>query len=53
MLTKVISEALLTNDNPMAAPNNISKSLVGSILLLDDAASHLSEVAETKLGANQ
>ena len=49
MLTKVISEALLTNDNPMAAPNNISKSLVGSILLLDDAASHLSEVAETKL----
>jgi len=49
MLTKVISQALLTNDNLMAAPKTISKSLVGSILLLDDAANHLSEMAETKL----
>lgn len=48
MLTKVISQALVSNDNSMAA-NSISKSLIGSILLFDDVASHFSETAEKKL----
>ncbi len=33
-LTKVIAQAIATNDNPLSSPNSVSKCLVGSILLL-------------------
>jgi ABC-type multidrug transport system fused ATPase/permease subunit len=49
LLTKVISQVVLTNDNPMSNPNSVSKSLVGSILLLDDITNHLNEIEEIKL----
>lgn len=33
-LTKVIAQTIASNDNPLSSPNSVSKSLVGSILLL-------------------
>lgn len=49
LLTKLIAQAILTNDNPTSTINSLSKSLVGSILLLDDVTNYLNEVEETKL----
>lgn len=46
LLTKVIAQTLLDNDNSMASPNSVSKSLVGSILLLDDVTNYLNEIEE-------
>ena len=46
LLTKVLAQLIAGNDNQQSTPNNIAKCLVGSILLLDDATSQMSEVDE-------
>ncbi len=48
-LTKVIAQAILTNENHTSNPNAVPKSLVGSVLLLDDITNHLNEIEEVKL----
>ena len=49
LLTKLIAQIVMSNDNPMASPSSLSKSLVGSILLLDDVTTYLDEITEAKL----
>jgi ABC-type multidrug transport system fused ATPase/permease subunit len=49
LLTKAIAQVVIANDNPMSNPNAVSKSLVGSILLLDDLTNQLDEGEEIKL----
>ncbi len=49
ILTKLIAQMVFTNDNPLSAPNSVKKSLVGSVLLLDDVTNHLNEMEEIKL----
>lgn len=49
LLTKLIAQVMLTNDNPMSATSSISRSLLGSVLLLDDVTNHLNELEEIKL----
>ncbi|GFH60771.1 hypothetical protein CTEN210_17247 [Chaetoceros tenuissimus] len=49
LLTKLFAQIVMSNDNPMASPSTLSKSLVGSILLLDDVTTHLDEITEAKL----
>ncbi|KAL3797852.1 hypothetical protein HJC23_006890 [Cyclotella cryptica] len=46
LLTKVLAQLIAGNDNQQASPNSITKCLIGSILLLDDATSQMSEVDE-------
>ena len=48
-LTKIIAETVLNNDYPLSAPDSVSKSLAGSILLFDDVTDHLNEIEEIKL----
>lgn len=49
LLTKLIAQIVLTNDNPLSAPNSVKRSLVGSVLLLDDVTNYLNELEEIKL----
>mmetsp|Transcript_7394 Transcript_7394/g.14000 ORF Transcript_7394/g.14000 Transcript_7394/m.14000 type:complete len:1388 (+) Transcript_7394:157-4320(+) len=49
LLTKLIAQVILTNDNPMSATSSISRSLLGSVLLLDDVTNNLNELEEIKL----
>jgi ABC-type bacteriocin/lantibiotic exporters, contain an N-terminal double-glycine peptidase domain len=49
LLTKLIAQIILTNDNPMSATSSITRSLLGSVLLLDDVTNHLNEIEEIKL----
>jgi len=49
LLTKVIAQTVLTHDYPMSSPNSVTKSLVGSLLLLDDVTNYLNEIEEVKL----
>jgi ABC-type multidrug transport system fused ATPase/permease subunit len=46
LLTKVIAQLIASNDNQQGSPNSIAKCLIGSILLLDDTTSQMSEVEE-------
>lgn len=48
LLTKVLAQLIAGNDNQQSSPNSIAKCLIGSILLLDDATSQMSEVDEAK-----
>jgi ABC-type multidrug transport system fused ATPase/permease subunit len=49
LLTKLLAQIVMSNDNPMSSPSSLSKSLVGSILLLDDVTINLDEITEAKL----
>lgn len=46
LLTRSIAQAVLGNDNPMTSPDAVQRSLIGSLLLLDDVTSHANEVEE-------
>jgi hypothetical protein len=46
LLTKILAQLLSGNDSQSTAPGTVRKSLVGSILLIDDATSQMSEVDE-------
>ncbi len=47
-LTKVLAQAIACNDNPLASSTSVTKSLVGSVLLLDDATAYMDEVEEAQ-----
>lgn len=49
LLTKILAQLISGNESHRTAPGNVRKSLVGSILLLDDATSLLSEVDEANI----
>lgn len=49
LLTRSIAQAVFSNDNPMASPDTVQRSLIGSLLLLDDVTSHVNEVEEAAL----
>lgn len=49
LLARVLAQAIYDNDNPASSGDNVDRCLVGSILLLDDATAHLSEVEEARL----
>jgi len=49
LLTKVIAQSILCNDNLMSSPDSVHNCLLGTILLLDDVTLHLSEIEEGKL----
>lgn len=49
ILAKVIAQTVYDNDNAAASTDKIENSLMGSVLLLDDATVLLSEVEEAKL----
>jgi len=49
LLTRSIAQAVLSNENPMASPDAVQRSLIGSLLLLDDATSLINEVEEATL----
>jgi ABC-type multidrug transport system fused ATPase/permease subunit len=46
LLTKVLAQLIAGNDSQQTSSNSIAKCLIGSILLLDDATSQMSEVDE-------
>ncbi|KAL3785901.1 hypothetical protein ACHAWO_006710 [Cyclotella atomus] len=48
LLTKVLAQLIAGNDSQQSSPNSIAKCLIGSILLLDDATSQMSEVDEAR-----
>lgn len=49
LLAKLIAQAVFDNDNSAASADKVENSLLGSLLLLDDATVLLSETDETKL----
>lgn len=49
ILAKVIAQTIYNNDNAASSTDKVENSLIGSILLLDDATVLLSEVEEAKL----
>lgn len=49
LLTKTLAQLIAGNEQQLASPDNIKKSLIGSVLLLDDATSQMSEVEEAHL----
>ena len=49
ILTKVLAQLILGNENQLSSPGIIRKCLIGSILLLDDATSQMSEVDEANM----
>jgi len=49
LLTKVIAQSILCNDNPISSPDSVHNCLLGTILLLDDVTLHLSEIEEGRL----
>ena len=49
ILAKVLSQAIFTNDNPMASPDTVAKCLVGSVLFLDDVTAYMSEIEEARV----
>lgn len=42
----MLAQLIAGNDNQISSPNTVTKSMIGSILLLDDATSTMSEVDE-------
>ena len=48
VLTKILAQTIFCNDNPMSSPDSITRCMLGSILLLDDATAHMSEIEEAK-----
>jgi len=52
ILTKVLAQSILCNDNPMSSPNSIAGCLVGSVLLLDDATMYMDEEEEAQFIQN-
>ena len=49
LLARVIAQAVFGNDNPMTSPDAVQRSLIGSLLLLDDVTTHANEVEEATL----
>jgi ABC-type hemin transport system ATPase subunit len=49
LLARVVAQAVYDNENAIGTHDKIEKCLMGSLLLLDDATLHLSEVEETRL----
>jgi ABC-type cobalamin transport system ATPase subunit len=49
ILAKVIAQTIFDNDNAAASTDKVENSLMGSVLLLDDATVLLSEVEEAKV----
>ncbi|GKY96985.1 hypothetical protein MPSEU_000657400 [Mayamaea pseudoterrestris] len=49
LLARVLAQAIYDNDNSASSGDSIDKCLIGSILLLDDATAHFSEVDEARL----
>lgn len=49
LLTKTLAQLIAGNDQQLSSPDNIRTCMLGSILLLDDAASQMSEVDEAHL----
>lgn len=49
LFAKVIAHVLYNNDNPSTSTQQIQNSLVGSVLILDDFTSHLSEAEEVRI----
>jgi len=49
LLTKILAQLISGNDQQLSSPDNIRKCMIGSILLLDDATSQMSEVDEAHL----
>mmetsp|Transcript_25491 Transcript_25491/g.38133 ORF Transcript_25491/g.38133 Transcript_25491/m.38133 type:complete len:905 (+) Transcript_25491:327-3041(+) len=47
-LTKVLAQAIACNDNPLASSTSVARSLVGSVLLLDDVTAYMDEVEEAQ-----
>lgn len=49
MVARVLAQAIYDNENSAGNNDNVENCLVGSMLLLDDAFAHFSEVDEAKL----
>ena len=49
LLTKILAQVISGNENQPSSPTNVRKCMVGSILLLDDATSQMSEEDEAQL----
>ena len=49
LLSRAIAQAVFGNDNPMTSPDAVQRSLVGSLLLLDDVTAHANEIEEATL----
>ena len=49
ILAKVLSQAIFTNDNPLASPDSVTKCLLGSVLFLDDVTAYMSEIDEARI----
>lgn len=49
LFARALTQTILDNDNPASSDNRTEKSLIGSLLLLDDVMVHMSEVEEAKL----
>ena len=49
ILTKTLAQLISGNENQLSSPDTVRKCLIGSILLLDDATSQMSEVNEAQL----
>lgn len=48
-LTKILAQLISGNENQLSSPDTVKKCMIGSILLLDDATSQMSEVDEAHL----
>lgn len=49
ILTKILAQLIAGNENQLSSPDTIRKCLIGSILLLDDSASQMSEIDQAKM----
>jgi len=49
LLSRAIAQAVFANDNPMTSPDAVQRSLIGSLLLLDDVTTYANEVEEATL----
>jgi len=49
ILTKILAQLIAGNENQLSSPDTIRKCLIGSILLLDDSSSQMSEIDQAKM----
>lgn len=49
LLTKTLAQLISGNENQLSSPDTVRRCMIGSILLLDDATSQMSEADEARL----
>ena len=48
LLTKILAQLISGNENQLSSPDTVRKCMIGSILLLDDATTQMSETNEAR-----